>query len=390
MSASTFPAQDAFSSPDVSPAERASRQPVSGRRNFDLSPLLVFYEITKACDLVCLHCRACAQPAADPHELSTAESLAMIDQLAEFPEPPLLVITGGDPLKRPDVFELIAHAVGQGLQTAITPSPTPLVTSDAIRRLKDAGIARMAVSIDGADSATHDALRGVPGSFAQTQRIMADAEACGIPLQVNTTLTPASYDQLEQIAALLARHPVVLWSLFLIIPVGRATAAMRLTGEQYEAAFERLWALSKQYPFAIKTTEGMHYRRFVLQRRQQEREQDAGGARQSARGGWSHGFPGVNDGRGVLFLSHAGLIHPSGFLPLVCGAFPFNHIVDVYQHSPIFRRLRDADALGGKCGVCEYRQICGGSRARAYAVTGDPYAAEPDCVYVPKRCQVPF
>jgi radical SAM protein len=368
---------------DQPEAPVAPRTQMSGRKNFDLSPLIVFYEITKACDLVCLHCRACAQPAADPNELTTAQSKALIDQLLTFPEPPLLVISGGDPLKRADVFELIAHAAGQGLQTAITPSPTPLVTSEAIHRLKQAGIARMAVSIDGADAPTHDRMRGVAGSFAQTQRMMADARAHGIPLQVNTTLTSFSYHQLEDIAAMLAEHEIALWSLFLIIPVGRATEEMRLTGEQYEAAFERLWTLSKRHAFAIKTTEGMHYRRFVLQRRKAEPE--ATGAKQSARGGWAHGFPGVNDGRGVMFVSHAGMIYPSGFLPLMCGVFPLNNVVEVYQNAPIFRRLRDADSFGGKCGVCDYRHLCGGSRARAYAVTGDPYAAEPDCVYVPPR-----
>jgi len=254
------------------------------------------------------------------------------------------------------------------------------VTTEAIGRLKAAGIARMAVSVDGADAATHDRLRGVAGSFAQTQRMMADARRLGIPVQVNTTLTPASYDQLEDIAAMLEPHGIVLWSLFLIIPVGRATASLRLDAARYEAAFARLWELSKRHSFAIKTTEGMHYRRFVLQRRKDDEQ--AGAARQSARGGWAHGFPGVNDGRGVMFVSHAGLIHPSGFLPLACGMFPFNDVVEVYQRSPIFRRLRDADSFGGKCGVCEYRHICGGSRARAYAVTGDPYAAEPDCEYI--------
>lgn len=362
-------------------ARGSMRTRMQGRTDFQRSPLIVFYEVTKACDLVCQHCRACAQPGADPNELTTVESLRLIDQLARFPEPPLLVISGGDPLKRGDVFQLIEHAVATGLETAITPSPTPLVTTEAIQRLKRSGIARMAVSVDGADAETHDRIRGVAGSFAMTRRMLRDALECGIPVQVNTTLTPHSYGQLEDIADMLAEYKIVLWSLFLIIPVGRATEALRLTGDQYEAAFQRLWALSNKHAFAIKTTEGMHYRRYVLQRRKQEG--DHGTARQSARGGWAHGFPGVNDGRGVLFVSHTGMIHPSGFLPMVCGMFPFNDVVDVYQRSPIFQRLRDADSFGGKCGVCEYRHICGGSRARAYAVTGDPYAAEPDCVYIP-------
>lgn len=367
--------------PGASPETTAGGPAWARRRNFDLSPMLVFYEITRACDLVCLHCRACAQPAADPAELSSELSMRLIDQLTSFPEKPLLVFTGGDPLKRADLFDLIGHARSAGLETAITPSPTPLVTTDAIRRLKEAGIGRMAVSLDGVDAGTHDRVRGVAGSFEMTQRIMDDARALGIPVQVNTTLTPATFEQLEDIAALLETKGIALWSLFLIIPVGRATAEMRLDGPRYELAFERLWALSRKHSFMVKTTEGMHYRRFVLQKRKA-----SGGAepmKMSARG-WNGGLPGVNDGRGILFVGHAGLIHPSGFLPLTCGMFPFNNVVDVYQNSPIFRRLRDADSFGGKCGVCEYRHVCGGSRARAYAVTGDPYAAEPDCTYFPR------
>lgn len=351
------------------------------RRDFNRSPLIAFYEITKACDLVCLHCRACAQAHADPAELSTSDSKRLIDQLARFPEPPLLVFTGGDPLKRADLFDLIRHANADGLQTAITPSPTPLVTADAIRKLKEAGIGRMAVSLDGADAETHDKVRGVSGSFAMTRKIMDDARDAGIPVQVNTTLTPGTYDQLEAIADLLEPRGIALWSLFLIIPVGRATEELRLDGERYERAFERLWAISREHSFMVKTTEGMHYRRYVLQRRKESGKAEP--MKMSARG-WEGGLPGVNDGRGILFIGHAGLIHPSGFLPLTCGMFPFNDVVDVYQNSPIFRHLRDADSFGGKCGVCEYRHVCGGSRARSYAVTGDPYAAEPDCVYIPR------
>ncbi len=351
------------------------------RRNFDRSPLLVFYEITKACDLVCLHCRACAQAKADPDEMTTADSMTFIDQLARFPEPPLLIFTGGDPLKRADLFDLIRHAGSAGIQTAITPSPTPLVTAEAIRELKEAGISRMAVSIDGADAETHDKLRGVAGSFAMTHRIMDDARAAGLPIQVNTTLTPDTYGQLEAIADMLEPHGIALWSLFLIIPVGRASEKMRLDGERYEKAFERLWDISREHSFMVKTTEGMHYRRYVLQKRKESGKAEP--MKMSARG-WEGGLPGVNDGRGILFVSHAGLIHPSGFLPLTCGMVPFNDVVDVYQNSPIFRRLRDADSFSGKCGVCEYRHVCGGSRARTFAVTGDPFASEPDCVHIPR------
>jgi radical SAM protein len=354
---------------------------VAGDHDFSRSPLIVFYELTRACDLVCLHCRACAQAVGDPNELTTIESKQLIDRLARFPRPPMLVLTGGDPLKRGDVFELIEHAVACGLETAITPSATPLVTDKAVRRLRDAGIARMALSLDGACASTHDRMRGVAGSFHQTLRILAAGRACGIPLQVNTTLTPANLDQVEAMAEMMEHARVVLWSVFFLVPVGRATASLRLTAAQHEEAFARLWEESRRRPYAIKTTEAPHYRRFVLQQSKNIRGAAAiPPIAPTVRGR----FLGVNDGKGIMFISHTGLIHPSGFLPLVCGMFPFNDPVEVYQDSPLFRQLRDADRLRGKCGVCEFRKICGGSRARAFAVSGDPFAPEPDCLYTPR------
>jgi MoaA/NifB/PqqE/SkfB family radical SAM enzyme len=342
-------------------------------RDLDRSPLIAFYELTRACDLVCVHCRACAQRSAAPGELTTRQARSLVDRLASFPEPPMLVLTGGDPLKRPDVFELIDHAVASGLETAITPSATPLVTPEALRRLRDAGIARLAVSLDGADAPTHDRMRGVAGSFDHTLRILAEARALGIPLQVNTTLHPANFDQIAEMADRVEQLGVVLWSVFFIVPVGRATDGLRLSGEQHELAFARLYDESRRRPYAIKTTEAPHYRRFLLQ--------------QARTGGAGHrGRPlGVNDGKGILFIGHTGRIHPSGFLPIDCGQFPDDDPVAVYQDSPIFRRLRAPDSFSGKCGRCEFRHVCGGSRARAYAVTGDPFASEPDCTYIPRN-----
>lgn len=344
------------------------------RRDFGQSPLLVFYEVTLACDLVCQHCRACAQATADPAELSTDDALRLVDQLLEFPTPPLLVLTGGDPLKRPDIFEIVEHAAAAGVDVSITPSATPLVTWQALRKLRDAGISRVAVSIDGADAATHDANRGVAGSFERSLRILAEARDLGIPTQVNTTLTPANVGQLEALADLLAELEIGMWSVFFLVPVGRAARLPRLTAEECESAFARLWRLARRQPYAIKTTEAPHYRRHVIQHQVAE-GRDAEPA----------GFAplGVNDGKGVMFVSHTGLIQPSGFLPIVCGQFPYDHLVQVYQQSPTFVALRDANRLEGKCRACEFRRLCGGSRARAYAVSGNPLAEEPDCMYQP-------
>jgi radical SAM protein len=347
------------------------------RRNFKHSPLLVFYEVTQACDLVCTHCRACAQPRRHPGELSTALSLRLIDQLAEFPSPPMLVFTGGDPLKRDDIFALIERAAQRGLEASITPSATPLVTPAAIRRLRAAGAARMAISIDGPDAASHDAVRKVAGSFDRSLRILEQARSEGFSTQVNTTLTPQNVGQIEQMAALMARLETAMWSVFFLVPVGRGSSVPRLSAAECEQAFAALWRESRRRPFLIKSTEAPHYRRYVIQHQasKSDRPDDS----------LASAFVplGVNDGNGVMFISHVGMIHPSGFLPIVCGLFPLTNVVQAYQRSPVFCALRCADRLEGKCRSCEFRNICAGSRARAYAVSGNPFAAEPDCAYVP-------
>ena len=351
--------------------------PTHTRADFAHSPMIVFYETTRACDLACKHCRADAQRARDPGELSTAAAKRVIAELAKFPKPPLLVLTGGDPVKRPDVFELIAFARGQKLEVAMTPSATPLVTTGVVRGLKESGLHRLAISLDGADAPTHDDFRQVAGSFARTLRIIDDARGVGLPVQVNTTVGRHNVAQLAQIADLLDGRGIVLWSVFFIVPTGRATAEQRLDADEVEAAFGELFRLSKLHRFPIKTTEAPHYRRFVLQQ--------ARGAAAARAVASAPGMGGTNDGKGICFISHTGEIYPSGFLPIPCGRAPLDSIVRVYQETAPFRALRDADRLGGKCGACEFRNLCGGSRARAYAVSGDPLAAEPDCAYVPPR-----
>ncbi|TWU21769.1 radical SAM protein [Bythopirellula polymerisocia] len=343
--------------------------------DFRRSPLLVFYEVTQACGLVCTHCRACAKLEADPNELSTADSLRLIDQLSNFPDPPMLVLTGGDPLCRTDIYQLIEHATAAGLETSITPSATLLVTREAVRRLRYSGIHRMAISIDGANSETHDSVRGVTGSFARSLEILKDAQQLGLPTQVNTTLTPGNFSQIEELAKLIATFDIVLWSVFFLVPVGRAAFSGRLSAEQCEVAFERLWTQSHRQPYRIKTTEAPHYRRYSLQQERlspSERKVPA-----------PFRATGINDGKGVLFVGHTGEIYPSGFMPLCCGQFPQQDVVQVYQESPLLKDLRNPNRLEGKCRQCEYRTICGGSRARAYALTENPFAEEPDCAYIP-------
>ncbi|GIW96272.1 MAG: radical SAM protein [Pirellulaceae bacterium] len=337
------------------------------------SPALVFYEITQACDLVCRHCRACAQ--ADPHpgELTPRQARQLVDQLCEFPRPPRLIVTGGDPLKREDLLGLVEYATARGIRVSLTPSATPLVTEQAVARLAAVGLERLAISIDGPDAASHDWFRGVEGSFQHSLAILDWARRHGISTQINTTAGPWNYRKIPQMAELCERCRIDMWSVFFLVPVGRAEGLVRLTPEQYEEVFATLWHEAGRRPFAIKTTEAPHYRRYVAQQRKS----------MPAAGGFYQPW-GLNDGKGVMFVSHTGWIYPSGFLPVACGLFPLSHLVQVYQQSPIFRMLRDASRLEGKCGQCEFRVMCGGSRARAYAVTGRLMAEEPDCAYVPR------
>lgn len=359
------------------------------RADFAHSPLMFYYEVTRACDLVCMHCRAESQTCAAPGELAHADSLRLIDQLATFPRPPNLVLTGGDPLKRADIYELIAHAAGKGLSVALTPSATPLATGDAFRRARDAGALRLGISLDGADAATHDSFRGWSGSFARTLEMLSDARTLGLGVQINTSITRRNFHQIDAMAELLAREGIFMWSVFFLIPVGRGVGQERITPGEYEVAFEKLWGHARTKPFAVKTTEAPHYRRYVLQH---GGNPQAGRGSEGAAPGAHGGHPGprdhharaplgVGDGKGIMFVSNAGEIYPAGFLPLLCGKFPKDSVVDTYQKHPTFLRLRDPNQLKGKCGACEYRHVCGGSRSRAYAVTGDAMAAEPDCTY---------
>jgi radical SAM protein len=351
--------------------------------DFDTSPLMFYYEITQACDLICAHCRASAQANPAPDELSIEQSLALIDQIASFPKKPHLVLTGGDPLKRPDLFDLIRHAIRAGLQVALTPSATPLATREAFEKVKQAGIRRLGISLDGPDAATHDAFRGWSGSFERTLEMLENARSLGLGVQVNTTITRRNFHLIDAMADLLSKKGIAMWSVFFLIPVGRGVEEQRISPDEYEIAFERLWHHARHQPYSVKTTEAPHYRRFVLERDgdplagPQQRRPEAGPPR--------HRAPlGVGDGKGIMFVSHNGEIFPAGFLPLVCGRFPEVSVVETYQNHPTFRALRDPDQFKGRCGICEYRYVCGGSRSRAFAVTGDPLETEPDCVYVPE------
>jgi len=372
----------------------SSTRPSIGSTDFNESPFIVIWETTQACDLACLHCRASAQPARDRGELDTAEAKRLMDTVRQFGKP-LFVLTGGDPLKRDDTVELVRHGTSIGLRMAMTPSGTPLMTPDVLARLRDAGLARLAVSLDGSNAAIHDRFRGVSGSFEWTVRMLDAAQKIGLSTQINTTISSHNLHDVEPTVQFITTLGIALWSVFFIVPTGRARTSDLTTAEEFESVFHRLYDLSKTAPFDIKTTAAPHYRRVVVQRQVAERragEREQAATPLTAGVGFSLAdgvgrARGVNDGNGFLFISHRGDIYPSGFLPVSAGNVRTHDVVDVYRNSPLFRDLRDTDRLEGKCGVCEYRTICGGSRARAYATTGNYLASDPYCSYIPARAR---
>jgi radical SAM protein len=348
--------------------------------SFDDHPLIAIWELTQACDLACVHCRACATPARDPGELSTDEGKHLLDDVAAMGTP-LVVLTGGDPAKRPDLVELIAHGARSGLVMAVTPSGTALMTRPLLASMRDAGMARLAVSVDGPDAATHDAFRRVDGSFAHTMRILRDSAELGVERQVNTTLGAHNMRALPRMAKLVADVGAVLWSVFAVVPTGRAGGSLLLGPHAMERLLEELAELAEAAPFDVKTTAAPHFRRIQLARK--GRGHPTGVLRDVGEDGQVRGPRGINDGSGFLFVSHRGDIYPSGFLPVRAGNVRSDRLAEVYRFSPLFRELREG-TLQGKCGACPFRQVCGGSRARAYAMTGGVLASDPSCAYVPK------
>jgi radical SAM protein len=351
----------------------------------DRAPRLVYWEATRACELACVHCRAEAIPHRHPLELSTHEAKALFRQIATFSADPKrlphLVITGGDPLQRPDLFDLIEYGRGLGLPISVTPAGTPRLNPQTLRQFKEVGIRSLALSLDGSDASRHDAFRGVRGSFRWTLAATRSAQAQRIPLQINTMVTADTLEDLPRLYHLVSEVGVSRWALFFLISVGRGRQLEEITPRQCERLLHWLCDLaeSPETSFALKTTEAHHFRRIVyLRMRARGLEEEA--ILQTPIG---RSF-GVRDGNGIVFISHLGQIYPSGFLPLSAGDVRQESLMEIYCHSELFCALRDADRLKGKCGHCPFRAICGGSRARAYAATGDPLESDPLCLYQPR------
>jgi radical SAM protein len=349
-------------------------------RDLDTSrrPLVLIWEVTQACELACEHCRADAQSMRHPDELTTDEGKALLDSAREFAENQLVVLSGGDPCKRSDLTELVRYGSEQGLSMSLTPSGTDELTADVLEDLSEAGLRRIALSLDGGDAESHDAFRGETGSFAATVDAAEAARDAGLPLQINTTVCAETVEQLPTIRDRVRELGAVLWSVFFLVPVGRGQLLDSIDPERADRVMDWLAETADEEPFGIKTTEAPHYRRVKLQRRAADGDADDGSADagRQRRGG-------IVAGDGFAFVSHTGDVYPSGFLPESAGNVREDDLVDCYRNSDLFTALRDRDRLSGKCGACEFRHVCGGSRSRAYATTGDPLASDPLCPHVP-------
>ncbi len=372
-------------------------------------PFIVFWELTRACMLACKHCRAKAQKNRHPNELNTEEAFNVIDMLCEFGKPyPLLVITGGDPLMRDDVFEIIEQASSK-MRVAVAFSGTPLATKDKVEKLKDSGAARVAISIDGSKE-IHDSFRGIKGTFETSMKIIDYANEVNLPVQINTTVTTFNLHNLPEMVKLCLEKKVVLWDVFFVVPTGRAKAEFMPTSQQFEDVLCWLYDVSRFTGLNVKSSAACHLRRIEFMRSRgvmpktgelyseliskldkfdkgEEGEAQIVSVNRSLVRGGIGGMMGVADGRGMFFISHVEEVSPSGFLPVVAGNVRRNTLVDIYD-SKIFKELKDPEKLKGKCGKCEFRYICGGSRARAYAVYGDYLAQEPRCMYSPGKFEL--
>ncbi len=374
--------------------------------SYDLNvrPFMIIWETTHACDLACRHCRAEAIPEHDPLSLTTEEARRLLEQVESFGKPrPIFIFTGGDPFKRDDLFDLLDYGTELGLVMAVSPSGTPLLNEENLRKVKEHGGKAISLSIDGSTPERHDDFRQVPGSFALTTRGWQIARDIGLKLQLNTTVTRYNLHDLPEIFRLVLEYGAMTWSLFFLVPTGRGRTEDEVSPAEYEAVMHFLYDCSKY--ISAKTTEGHHYKRVVLQRAildekglkvedyfdlhpvyyelrrglEQIVAQKGLQPRETIFRTPMH----INAGNGFIFISRRGDVFPSGFMPVKVGSVRQQSLVEVYRHAPLLNNLRDLAQYEGRCGLCEFAGVCGGSRSRAYAISGDPLAEEPFCTYQP-------
>lgn len=365
-----------------------------GRFNFSERPFLVIWETTRACDLACVHCRASADPQPAPDELNREEGRRLVEEIHKMGTP-ILIFSGGDCLKRPDLTELIAYAKSLRLRTGAIPAVTPHLTEDRLKELKEAGLDQIAFSLDAANAEDHDIFRRTGGVFERTLECVEKANRIGLGVQINSLVNVHNQAQWGELIQLIQGLNIVFWEVFFLVPTGRGEEIPLMSAEKFEEAFEKIYELQEKANFIIKVTEAPHYRRFFYE---QEMKKSGLGAEalksrldlpdylrriSGPRGAIGRAPVGVNSGKGFMFVSHRGEVMPSGFLPLRAGNIREESLAAIYRNAPLFRELRDTSRLKGRCGVCSYKEICGGSRARAYAMTGDYLAEDSCCAYQP-------
>ena len=356
-------------------------------------PRLVYWEITKRCNLRCAHCRAVPQTAASPDELSLAEGLRLLDGIRECGTP-LVVLTGGEPLLRRDLFDLARHGSERGLPMALATNGT-LATSEIAKQIAKAGFMRVAISLDGPDAETHDAFRRVSGAFDRSVDGFIRLKELGVSMQVNTTVTAHNRERLDDIHELVRKLGADAWHLFLLVPVGcglEIAQSAQLTARDYEEVLYWIDDLAQGETMEVRATCAPHAQRVRLERAALapspsplppgEREKELL-PRIPGTGGMGT-RRGCLAGTGICFISHLGEVFPCGYLPVQAGNLRHQTFSAIWESAPIFAELRDPNRLEGKCGACEYRTICGGCRARAFGQTGRYLGEEPFCNYLPK------
>jgi len=349
------------------------------------APPIVMWELTRACRLSCMHCAVGAQARRSQLELSTYESYKTIDQIVAL-RPREVIITGGDPLERADLFQLADYARRRGIRPSVTLPISSLLTGAIVGRLRTNGVERVAFAIDGHNPERHDAIRGINGHFGSTLQAIRWARTAGLPVEINTLVTRRAARDLGTIANLMADLGAVRWNVFFLVPVKQARDLDALNADEVEDVFARIYDLSRLVPFPVRTFEAPHYARYVLQRESKTRQEtldryfDATAAEAVSLPVHELGDISASN---VLFISHTGEVSASPFVPLVAGNVRYQPLSWVYRHSELFAALHDENNLKGKCGRCEFRTICRGSRARAFAMSGDIFASDPLCAYQP-------
>ena len=359
------------------------------RLDFSDKPALVFWETTRACALSCKHCRASAILKPLPGELTTAEGFRLIDDVASFGSPaPVMILTGGDPMRRKDIYELMRHARESGVRFAVSPAVTSGLTADTLAMLKESGAASISVSLDGSTAEMHDTIRGENMTFVRTLQVIRDAVSMGLGIQVNTAVMKDNISQLPELFATIRGLGVKTWEVFFLIRVGRGTGVDEISPEECETVCNFLYDAS-MYGMTVRTVEAPFIRRVAAVRNAHGGYWDAPeyiGMRSYLRikFGEPTGKPaiaprGTLDGDGIIFVAYDGTVHPGGFLPLKLGNVRASKLVDIYRSNAVMKSIRGR-RITGVCGSCEYKDICGGSRARAYASRGDALASDPACI----------